>query len=76
MNPSSEAWLQERAWGRLKDVFSPRVVGVPPTNAIRDLRVLPDGEIRHYGFRGARRAGGQCLRLPPGSGGLVDPPVF
>jgi hypothetical protein len=36
---------------RLSQVFAPQVVGVPPTNAIRDLMLLPDGEIRHYGHR-------------------------
>ena len=32
-------------------VYAPQVVGVPPENACRGLMVLPDGEIRHYGFR-------------------------
>lgn len=36
---------------RLAQVFAPQVVGIPPTNAIRDLMLLPDGEIRHYGHR-------------------------
>jgi len=36
---------------RLADIFAPRTVAVPPTNPIRDLMLLPDGEIRHYGFR-------------------------
>ncbi|MFA6287234.1 MAG: sialidase family protein [Opitutaceae bacterium] len=42
---------------RLKAVFAPRVVGVPPANPVRDLMLLPDGEIRHYGFRGDFQAG-------------------
>ncbi|MFZ2643155.1 MAG: sialidase family protein [Verrucomicrobiia bacterium] len=35
----------------LRGIFAPRVVGVPPENACRGLMVMPDGEIRHYGFR-------------------------
>ncbi|EIP98990.1 BNR/Asp-box repeat protein [Opitutaceae bacterium TAV1] len=38
---------------RLRSVFAPQIVGIPPTNAIRELMLLPDGEIRHYGFRGS-----------------------
>jgi hypothetical protein len=41
---------------RLRRVFAPEVVAVPPTNPIRDLMLLPDGEIRHYGFTGDFRA--------------------
>lgn len=36
---------------------APQVVGIPPTNAIRDLMQLPDGELRHYGFSGDFRQG-------------------
>lgn len=32
-------------------VSAPQVVGVPPDFACRGLMVMPDGEIRHYGFR-------------------------
>ena len=35
----------------LRRINAPRVVGVPPANACRGLMVMPDGEIRHYGFR-------------------------
>lgn len=45
------------ALARLAEVFAPLVVGVPPANAIRDLMLLPDGEIRHYGFEGSFREG-------------------
>lgn len=38
-------------------VFAPEVVGVPPTNAIHELMMLPDGEIRHYGFEGSFKRG-------------------
>ncbi len=33
----------------LKEIHEPRIVGVPPSNASRDLMRLPDGELRHYG---------------------------
>jgi len=36
----------------LRRIRAPQVVGVPPDNACRGLTVMPDGEIRHYGFRG------------------------
>jgi hypothetical protein len=42
ITPATEDWLHS--------IHAPRVVGVPPTNAIRELMILPDGEIRHYGF--------------------------
>ena len=35
----------------LRRIDAPQVVGVPPANACRGLMVMPDGEIRHYGFR-------------------------
>ena len=35
----------------LRRIYAPQVVGVPPENACRGLMVMPDGEIRHYGFR-------------------------
>jgi len=35
----------------LRRIDAPQVVGVPPENACRGLTVMPDGEIRHYGFR-------------------------
>lgn len=36
----------------LRRIRAPQVVGVPPANASRDMMVLPNGEIRHYGYRG------------------------
>lgn len=33
----------------LEAVWAPVNVGVPPTNACRDMMALPGGEIRHYG---------------------------
>lgn len=47
----------DEALHRLARIHAPRVVGVPPANAIRDLMRLPDGELRHYGFRGDFRTG-------------------
>ena len=35
----------------LRHIHAPQVVGVPPANACRGLMVMPDGEIRHYGYR-------------------------
>jgi len=35
----------------LRRIVAPQVVGVPPDNACRGLMLMPDGEIRHYGFR-------------------------
>ena len=35
----------------LRQIRAPQVVGVPPANACRGLMEMPDGEIRHYGFR-------------------------
>ena len=32
-------------------IFAPTVAGVPPTYAVRDMCVMPDGEIRHYGWK-------------------------
>ncbi|MDD4870189.1 MAG: sialidase family protein [Kiritimatiellae bacterium] len=36
----------------LRRIRTPQVVGIPPVNASRDLMIMPDGEIRHYGFQG------------------------
>lgn len=35
----------------LRRIQAPQVVGVPPQNVCRGLMMMPDGEIRHYGFR-------------------------
>jgi hypothetical protein len=34
------------------DIYAPVVVGTPPDNPFNSLVLLPDGEIRHYGFEG------------------------
>ena len=36
---------------RLRRVFAPEIVGIPPANAFRDLVALPSGIVRHYGCR-------------------------
>jgi hypothetical protein len=36
----------------LRDIYAPVFVGTPPENAFHGLVQLPDGELRHYGFRG------------------------
>ncbi|MGI5868149.1 MAG: sialidase family protein [Kiritimatiellia bacterium] len=41
----------ERVKTLLMKIHAPVVVGVPPTNAFRDLVKLPGGELRHYGIR-------------------------
>lgn len=35
----------------IKEIHGPEVVGIQPANAFRDMVYLPDGEIRHYGFK-------------------------
>jgi len=47
-----DAKEREATLAALRRIRAPQVVGVPPANASRDLMQMPDGEIRHYGFRG------------------------
>ena len=49
----SEAWAapDPATLEALRRIHAPQIVGVPPDNACRGLMVMPDGEIRHYGFR-------------------------
>lgn len=57
----------------LRRIDAPRVVGVPPANACRGLMVMPDGEIRHYGFRhlgGSRNGAGEPIYLSSHDCGL------
>ena len=57
----------------LRRIHAPKVVGVPPQNACRGLMVMPDGEIRHYGFRysGTKKgAGGRPVYLSSRDCGL------
>lgn len=48
--PTPPTW-PDRVLTQLRRIHAPVVVGVPPSNAHRDLMQLPDGEIRHYGTR-------------------------
>lgn len=41
----------------LRRIRAPQVVGVPPENACHGLMMMPDGEIRHYGFRSEGKRG-------------------
>lgn len=36
---------------RLKEIYAPELVGVPPSLTCRDMMVLDTGEIRHYGYK-------------------------
>ena len=42
------------------DIWAPRVVGVQPTDAVREMCVTADGEIRHYG---RKLVGGEIRRV-------------
>ncbi|HBC88693.1 MAG TPA: exo-alpha-sialidase [Lentisphaeria bacterium] len=44
-------YCDNRVRSLLKQINAPQVVGIQPSNAFRDLVLLPDGEIRHYGFK-------------------------
>ncbi len=46
----------------LRRIHAPQGVAVPSANASRGLMVMPDGEIRHYGFRGGVRNGAKDVR--------------
>ena len=46
----------------LRRIHAPKVVAVPPENACRGLMVMPDGEIRHYGFRHEASKKGDAFR--------------
>lgn len=41
--------LNEYDKERLKAIYSPEIVGVPHSNARREMMIMPDGEIREYG---------------------------
>ncbi len=47
-------YCDSRVRSLLKQINAPEVVGIQPANAFRDLVQLPDGEIRHYGFKNGR----------------------
>lgn len=43
--------IVEGVTDQLKRIYEPKVVAIPPINPYRDLVILPNGEIRHYGIR-------------------------
>ncbi len=49
-----ENTLSDRDKERLKSIFAPTVVCVPPEDARRHLIVMPDGELRYYGVIGRK----------------------
>lgn len=59
VSAASEAQMGRSDYARalLASIHEPTVVGVPPANAFHELVVLPDGEIRHYGYRGVGAQG-------------------
>lgn len=50
----------------LDKIYSPKVVGVPPADAVSGLCTMPDGKIRHYNY------GGQPENLKSGTHGEVS----
>lgn len=48
---AGSACCSDRVCEQLRRIHAPVAVGIPPANAFRDLVQLPDGELRHYGFR-------------------------
>ena len=46
----------------LRHIYAPQVVAIPPENACRGLMEMPDGEIRHYGFRGGFGKGAEPVK--------------
>jgi len=47
-------YCDSRVRSLLKDINAPQVVGIQPANAFRDMVQMPDGEIRHYGFKNGK----------------------
>ena len=52
LNPSDQALYDA--------VYAPKVTGLPPQTVLRDMCVMDDGEIRHYG---AEKIGGSVRRV-------------
>lgn len=44
--------VPERVREQLSRIVAPVEVAIPPCNAVRELMMLPSGQIRHYGFVG------------------------
>ncbi len=49
-----ERTLTDNDIERLKSIFEPTVVSTPPDDARRDMIVMPDGELRYYGYIGRK----------------------
>lgn len=45
-----QALLSEDDAQRLKEIYEPTVVGVQPEDSRKSMCVMPDGEIRTYGY--------------------------
>ncbi len=52
-----ESRLTDDAKDMLKRIYAPQVVAVPLTDARNDVCILPDGEIRSYGYLDGREEG-------------------
>ena len=58
-----EANLTESDKRRLKAVYEPEIVAVPPDDSRRGLCVMPDGELRCYGIEGRPHFGSDDGRM-------------
>ncbi len=70
---SMKSLLSEADARWLRAVWAPTVVGVPPSDALRSLCVMPDGEIRAYGERNkttVRGGSGEAIYLASRDCGL------
>ncbi|MDR2116923.1 MAG: glycoside hydrolase [Planctomycetaceae bacterium] len=52
--PKMQSLLNDFDTKELQSIYEPVVVTVPPSNAGRNTCVLPDGEIRIYGYQGKK----------------------
>lgn len=48
--------ISQRVRDQLSRIIAPVEVAVPPMNAVRELMMLPSGQIRHYGYAGTEHA--------------------
>src|SRR5690606_7471671 len=55
-DPAISVGVSQRVRAQLSRIFAPMEMATPPADAMRELMVLPSGQIRHYGFRGSRHA--------------------
>ena len=68
-----EAGMREDSRDMLRRIWEPTVVGAPLADARRDVCILPDGEIRCYGYlygKVAHSGDGQAAYLSSTDGGL------